>query len=80
VGGVPGSGVAEKHDFCGIQQKIPQVSHFAKKRDLNPPHHGDTAVDVATMFAKSFFSKIGFRVEKHNFCKNPIGFLQNSPD
>jgi hypothetical protein len=30
-------GVAEKHDFCGIQQKILQVSDFAKKRDSNPP-------------------------------------------
>jgi hypothetical protein len=26
-------GVAEKHDFRGIQRKIPQVSDFAKKQD-----------------------------------------------
>jgi hypothetical protein len=44
--------VAEKHDFCGIQRKIPQVSDFAKKRDLNPPPHGGTAADIAKMFAK----------------------------
>jgi hypothetical protein len=29
---------------------------------------------------KNFFAKIGFRVKKHNFCENPIGFLLNSPD
>jgi hypothetical protein len=30
------------------------------------------------MFAKFFFAKIGFWVKKHDFCKNPIGFCQNS--
>jgi hypothetical protein len=72
--------VAEKHDFRGIQQKIPQISDFAKNRDSNPPSHGDTAADIAKMFANFFFAKIGFRVEKHDFCKNPIRFLRNSPD
>jgi hypothetical protein len=50
--------VAEKHDFRGIQQKIPQVSNFAKKWDSNPPPHGDTAVDIAKMFAKKFSQKL----------------------
>jgi hypothetical protein len=30
-------GVAEKHDFRSIQQKIPQVSDFAKKTGFEPP-------------------------------------------
>jgi hypothetical protein len=34
-------------------------------------------VDIAKMFSKKFFAKIGFWVEKHGFCKNPIGFLQS---
>jgi hypothetical protein len=63
--------VAKKHNFRDIQQKIPQTSNFAKKRDSNPPPHGDTAADIA---------KIRFQVEKHYFCNNPIEFLQNSPD
>jgi hypothetical protein len=46
--------VAEKHDFCSIQRKILQVSDFAKNWDSNPPPHGDTAVDIAKMFAKKF--------------------------
>jgi hypothetical protein len=53
-------GVAEKHDFCGIQQKILQVSDFAKKWDLNPPPHGGTAADIAKMFAKKFSQKLDF--------------------
>jgi hypothetical protein len=73
------SGVAEKHDFCGIQRKIPQISDFAKNWDSNPPSHWDTAADIAKMFA-NFFAKIGFRVKKHDFRENPIGFFRNSPD
>jgi hypothetical protein len=72
--------VAKKHDFRGIQRKIPQISDFAKNQDLNPPSHGDTAADIAKMFANFFFAKIGFRVKKHDFCKNSIGFSRNSPD
>jgi hypothetical protein len=53
-------GVAEKHNFCDIQQKIPQISDFAKKRDLNPPTHGGTAADIAKMFAKKFLRKSDF--------------------
>jgi hypothetical protein len=52
--------VAEKHDFRGIQQKIQQVSYFAKKRDSNPPFHGDTAADIAKMFANKFSGKSDF--------------------
>jgi hypothetical protein len=48
------NGVAEKHDFRGIQRKIPQISNFAKNWDLNPPSHGDTAADIAKMFANFF--------------------------
>jgi hypothetical protein len=33
-------GVAEKHDFRGIQRKIPQNPDFAQKQDLNPVPHG----------------------------------------
>jgi hypothetical protein len=53
-------GVAEKHDICGIQRKIPQVSDFAKKRDSNPAPHGDTVADIAKMFAKIFLRKSDF--------------------
>jgi hypothetical protein len=53
-------GVAEKHNFRGIQQKIPQVSDFAKKWDSNPPPHGGTAADIAKMFAKIFSRKSDF--------------------
>jgi hypothetical protein len=58
--------VAEKHDFRSIQQKIPQVSYFAKKRDSNPPPHGYTAADIAKMFANRNDSEIYFK---------PISFL-----
>jgi hypothetical protein len=53
-------GVAKKHDFCYIQQKIQQISDFAKKRDSNPPPHGDTAADIAKMFAKKISRKSDF--------------------
>jgi hypothetical protein len=46
--------VAAKHNFVYIQQTIPQIFDFAKKRDLNPQPHGDTAADIAKMFAKIF--------------------------
>jgi hypothetical protein len=44
--------VVEKHDFCDIQQKIPQISNFAKKRDSNPLPHPHIAAGIAKMFAK----------------------------
>jgi hypothetical protein len=40
-------GVAEKHDFCGIERKIPHESNFADNRDMNPFPHGETAADLA---------------------------------
>jgi hypothetical protein len=52
--------VAEKHDFRGIQRKIPQVSDFAKKMGFEPPPHRDTAADIAKMFAKNFLRKSDF--------------------
>jgi hypothetical protein len=61
--------VAEKHNFCGIQQKIPQVSDFAKKRDSNPPSHGDTAADIAKMFANFFLQKSDFGSKNTIFAK-----------
>jgi hypothetical protein len=45
-------GVVQKHDFCDIQRKIPQISNFAKKRDSNPLHHGDIAAGIAKIFEK----------------------------
>jgi hypothetical protein len=54
-------GVAKKHDFRGIQRKIPQVSDFANKWDSKPPPHGGTAADIAKMFAKKFSRKSDFR-------------------
>jgi hypothetical protein len=58
--------VAEKHDFRGIQQKIPQKSNFANNRDMNPVPSGDTAADIPKMFKqnlqqKSDSSKTDFR-------------------
>jgi hypothetical protein len=53
-------GVVEKHDFRGIQQKIPQISDFPKKQDSNPLPHGDIAVDIAKMFNKFFLQKLVF--------------------
>jgi hypothetical protein len=88
-------GVAEKHNFCNIQQKILQISDFAKNRDLNPPPHGVWPKNMIFAVYSKKFRKFpislkngirtphpirGFRVKKHNFCENPIGFLQNSPD
>jgi hypothetical protein len=65
-------GVVKKHDFCSIQQKIPQISDFPKKRDSNPLPHGDNAVDIAKMFV-NFFSKNWFSGRKTRFSqKNPI--------
>jgi hypothetical protein len=72
--------VAEKHDFRGIQQKIPQISDLAKNWDSNTPSHGDTAADIAKMFAKKFSRKSDFGSKNTIFAKNPIGFLRNSPD
>jgi hypothetical protein len=53
--GHPVSGVAEKHDFRGIQRKIPQNSNFANDRVTNPFPHGETAADLAKMFAQIFW-------------------------
>jgi hypothetical protein len=47
-------GVVKKHNFCNIQQKILQISDFAKKQDSNPLPHGDVAAGIAKMFAKKF--------------------------
>jgi hypothetical protein len=62
-------GVAEKHDFRDIQRKIPQISDFAEKQDLNPPPHGDTAGDIAKMFAKFFLRKSDFGSKNTIFAK-----------
>jgi hypothetical protein len=65
-------GVAEKHDFCNIQQKIPQISNFAKKPDSNPPTPWGYCGGHCKNVCKIFFAKIRFRVKKHDFCNNPI--------
>jgi hypothetical protein len=64
-----GVAVAEKHNFCGIQQKIPQISDFAKNQDSNPPSHGDTAADIGKMFAKFFLRKSDFGLKNTIFMK-----------
>jgi hypothetical protein len=46
-------GVAKKHDFRGIQRKIPQISNFDKNWDLNPPSH-DTAADITKCLQKIY--------------------------
>jgi hypothetical protein len=51
------NGVVEKHNFCGIQQKIPQKSDFALKRDLNPVPHIEAAVDIEKMFEQNLHQK-----------------------
>jgi hypothetical protein len=52
--------VVEKHDFCGIQRKIPQKSDFAQKQDLNPELHIEAAVDIAKMFEQKLQQKSDF--------------------
>jgi hypothetical protein len=52
--------VAEKHNFHAIQQKILQISDFAKNQDSNPLPHGDVADDIAKMFVKKFLQKSDF--------------------
>jgi hypothetical protein len=74
--------VPKKHDFLDIQQKIPQISDFAEKQDLNPPPHGDTAADIAKMFAKIVLRKSDFGSKntifvkiRSDFCKIPKTIL-----
>jgi hypothetical protein len=40
--------------FTIYSKKIPQISDFAKKQDLNPLPHGDVAAGIAKIFAKIF--------------------------
>jgi hypothetical protein len=68
--------VAEKHDFRDIQRKIPQISDFAEKQDLNPPPHGDTAADIAKMFAKKISQKSDFRLKNTIFAKIRSDFCE----
>jgi hypothetical protein len=49
--------VAEKHDFCGMQRKIPQKSDFALNQDSNPVPSGDTAADNAKKFDQNLQRK-----------------------
>jgi hypothetical protein len=62
--------VVKKHDFRNIQQKILQISNFAKKRDLKPLPHGNVAAGIAKMFANFFLLKLDFALENANFRKN----------
>jgi hypothetical protein len=58
--------VAEKHDFCGMQPKIPQKSDFALNQDSNPVPSGDTAADNAKKFDQNFLRKSDSA--KNDFC------------
>jgi beta-galactosidase beta subunit len=61
--------VAEKHNFRGIQRKIPQKSDFVNNRDTNPFPHGETAADLAKMFAQFFLRKSVFATKNTIFAK-----------
>jgi hypothetical protein len=65
--------LAEKHNFCGIQQKIPQKSDFAQKRDLNPVPHGEAAADIAKMLEQNL-------QQKSVSAKNDFRKLPQPPD
>jgi hypothetical protein len=58
--------VVQKHDFQGIQRKIPQKSDFANNWDMNPVPHLETAEDLAKMFAQ-IFCKNRFSQQKTQF-------------
>jgi beta-galactosidase beta subunit len=62
-------GVAEKHNFHGIQRKIPQKSDFVNNRDMNQFPHGETAADLAKMFAQFFLQKSVFTTKNTIFAK-----------
>jgi hypothetical protein len=65
--------LAEKRNFCGIQQKIPQKSDFAQKRDLNPVPHGEAAADIAKMLEQNLQQKSVLRkMIFANFRNHPI--------
>jgi hypothetical protein len=54
-------GVVKKHDFRGIQRKIPQISDFTLKQDSNLVPSGDTAADIAKQFQQNLQRKSDFR-------------------
>jgi hypothetical protein len=69
--------VAENTIFANIQRRIPQESDFTNKRDMNPFPHGETASDLAKMFAQYFFAKIGcWRIITAKSSWQKIGGLQ----
>jgi hypothetical protein len=68
-------GVVEKHDFRGIQQKIPQKSDFAQKRDLNPELHIEAAVDIAKMFEQNLQRKSDFSKKRFSQTSANTRFL-----
>jgi hypothetical protein len=59
--------MVEKHDFCAIQQKIPQISDFAKKTGFEPP----TPWQKMLIFAKTPILKY-FLQKTPIFAKMPI--------
>jgi hypothetical protein len=72
------NGVVEKHDFCDIQQKIPQISDFAKKTGFEPPtpwgYSGRHCENVCKIFLqKSDFASKNtiFAKIRSDFCKIP---------
>jgi hypothetical protein len=62
-------GVAEKHDFCDIQQKIPQISDFDEKQDLNPPTPWGYCGGHCKNVCKFFLQKLDFGSKNTNFAK-----------
>jgi hypothetical protein len=71
-------GVAKKHDFRSIQQKIPQESDFANNRVMNLFPHGETAADPAKMLAQ-FFCENRFSLQKTRFLQKSDRVTANFP-
>jgi hypothetical protein len=62
---------SEKHDFCDTQQKILQISDFAKKQDSIPLPHGDVAACIAEMIIRLDFQEIPLALsQKSDSAKN----------
>jgi hypothetical protein len=74
-------GVAEKHNFRDIgTAKNSANFRFRLKAGFEPPTPWGYCGGHCKNVCKKFFCKNRISGQKHNFCKNPIGFLQNSPD
>jgi hypothetical protein len=65
--------VVKKHDFRGIQQKIPLEFDFANNRDMNPLPHGETMEDIAKQFVNKILQKSVFATKNTIFAKIRAG-------